>query len=153
MAKSAGGAAAVDTQQPPTGEAPPETPAPPRATSARRARARRESTTAPLPFDEAPGDKWGDAAPQASPSTTAADDPADRATPPSPAPVAVASPGPAAAEGPVAETEVAVPDAQPEGADCLEAWTPRFDRDDDLDGLLDAKTPLLSRAFRNIRAV
>lgn len=29
------------------------------------------------------------------------------------------------------------------------AWTPRFDPDDDLGGLLDAKSPLLSRAFRN----
>jgi hypothetical protein len=28
------------------------------------------------------------------------------------------------------------------------AWTPAFDVGDDLDGLLDAKTPLLSRAFR-----
>ncbi len=27
------------------------------------------------------------------------------------------------------------------------AWTPAFDAADDLDGLLDAKTPLLSRAF------
>ena len=26
-------------------------------------------------------------------------------------------------------------------------WAPRFDRDDDLDGLLDAGTPLLGRAF------
>ena len=34
----------------------------------------------------------------------------------------------------------------------VEGWTPRFDRDDDLDGLLDAKTPLLGRAFRNIRS-
>lgn len=33
-----------------------------------------------------------------------------------------------------------------------ESWSPRFDRDDDLDGLLDAKTPLLGRAFRNIRS-
>lgn len=31
------------------------------------------------------------------------------------------------------------------------SWTPRFDPDDDLGGLLDAKTPLLSRAFRNDR--
>ena len=29
-----------------------------------------------------------------------------------------------------------------------EAWTPSFDTDDDLDGLLSAKSPLLSRAFR-----
>jgi hypothetical protein len=29
-----------------------------------------------------------------------------------------------------------------------EAWTPSFDTDDDLDGLLSAKSPLLARAFR-----
>jgi hypothetical protein len=33
--------------------------------------------------------------------------------------------------------------APPEAAE----WAPRFDRDDDLDGLLDAGTPLLGRAF------
>jgi hypothetical protein len=32
-------------------------------------------------------------------------------------------------------------------------WYPRFDRADTLDGVLDASTPLLSRAFRNVRAV
>ena len=29
-----------------------------------------------------------------------------------------------------------------------DSWTPSFDADDDLDGLLSAKSPLLSRAFR-----
>lgn len=29
------------------------------------------------------------------------------------------------------------------------SWTPRFDPDDDLGGLLDADSPLLSRAFRS----
>jgi hypothetical protein len=33
--------------------------------------------------------------------------------------------------------------ASPEASE----WAPRFDRDDDLDGLLDAGTPLLGRAF------
>jgi hypothetical protein len=36
--------------------------------------------------------------------------------------------------------EEAAPSEAPE-------WAPRFDRDDDLDGLLDAGTPLLGRAF------
>jgi hypothetical protein len=33
------------------------------------------------------------------------------------------------------------------------AWAPDFDPADDLGGLLDASTPLLGRAFRNLRAV
>jgi hypothetical protein len=41
----------------------------------------------------------------------------------------------------------ALDDDAEEGAD-LDAWTPSFDTDDDLDGLLSAKSPLLSRAFR-----
>jgi hypothetical protein len=32
-------------------------------------------------------------------------------------------------------------------------WHPRFERGDTLGGVLDAHTPLLSRAFRNVRAV
>ena len=32
------------------------------------------------------------------------------------------------------------------------AWEPRFDPADDLGGLLDARSPLLGRAFRNVRA-
>jgi hypothetical protein len=35
-----------------------------------------------------------------------------------------------------------------DGAPSAPAWTPAFDAADDLDGLLAAKTPLLSRAFR-----
>ena len=31
-------------------------------------------------------------------------------------------------------------------------WYPRFERGDTLDGVLEAQTPLLSRAFRNVRA-
>jgi hypothetical protein len=31
-------------------------------------------------------------------------------------------------------------------------WEPRFDPADDLDGLLDARSPLLGRAFGNVRA-
>lgn len=48
---------------------------------------------------------------------------------------------------------VDLPTAAPEARhDPVTSWTPRFDPDDDLGGLLDAKTPLLSRAFRNDRA-
>jgi hypothetical protein len=32
------------------------------------------------------------------------------------------------------------------------SWHPRFERGDTLGGVLDADTPLLSRAFRNVRA-
>jgi hypothetical protein len=32
-------------------------------------------------------------------------------------------------------------------------WHPRFERGDTLGGVLEADTPLLSRAFRNVRAV
>ena len=40
---------------------------------------------------------------------------------------------------------------EPSAADDEPAWLPRFAPDDDLDGLLDAETPLLARAFRNVR--
>jgi hypothetical protein len=42
----------------------------------------------------------------------------------------------------------AVPLAPAETPPAVPAWTPAFDIADDLGGLLDAKTPLLSRAFR-----
>ena len=100
-----------------------------RKTRKRRVRTPRASATAPLPFDEAgstfePGSKWATAA-----SDT---DDAD------------------AAAGRPATPAVAVLD---EVGTEAERWTPRFDRDADLDGLLDAKTPLLGRAFRNVRSV
>ncbi len=45
--------------------------------------------------------------------------------------------------------------ARPAAGDVEEAdpaaWTPRFDPDDDLGGLLDADSPLLSRAFGSRR--
>jgi hypothetical protein len=47
-------------------------------------------------------------------------------------------------DAPAAATPAAAPGAEP---DPTPAWTPDFDAADDLDGLLDAKTPLLSRAF------
>jgi hypothetical protein len=33
------------------------------------------------------------------------------------------------------------------------AWYPRFERGDSLDGVLEATTPLLARAFGNVRAI
>ena len=39
-------------------------------------------------------------------------------------------------------------DAADATADDIEPWTPSFDEADDLDGLLSARSPLLSRAFR-----
>ncbi len=46
--------------------------------------------------------------------------------------------------------QVQTADSDPDGAstDAVEAWSPNFDVDDDLDGLLDVSSPLLSRAFR-----
>jgi len=43
-----------------------------------------------------------------------------------------------------------VPDAGPAAADAdpPPGWTPRFDTDDDLNGLLEVRSPLLARAFR-----
>jgi Protein of unknown function (DUF3499) len=40
------------------------------------------------------------------------------------------------------------PEPAVDADDAPAAWTPAFDAGDDLDGLLAAKTPLLSRAFR-----
>lgn len=48
-------------------------------------------------------------------------------------------PGPGS-ETPAADDDVDAPDVGP--------WTPSFDEADDLDGLLSARSPLLSRAFR-----
>ena len=58
------------------------------------------------------------------------------------------------ADGGSSEQTVAGAEPEPEPLPLEEAprrrcseWAPRFDRDDDLDGLLDAGTPLLGRAF------
>ena len=52
----------------------------------------------------------------------------------------------------VAESEETRPLAPPEEVDDpTGSWTPAFDEGDDLDGLLSATTPLLSRAFRSRR--
>jgi hypothetical protein len=45
---------------------------------------------------------------------------------------------------PQSEAEPSVPSPEPSP----EPWTPTFDDDDDLDGLLTARSPLLARAFR-----
>jgi hypothetical protein len=42
--------------------------------------------------------------------------------------------------------------ATPSAATAAAAWHPRFERGDTLGGVLDARTPLLSRAFDNVRA-
>jgi len=57
----------------------------------------------------------------------------------------------AAVDEPVmAETDDDVADAVPARSDALD-WKPAFDDGDDLDGLLAARSPLLSRAFRGER--
>ncbi len=44
--------------------------------------------------------------------------------------------------------EMLAPYDEPEPVTVPERWTPNFDETDDLDGLLSARSPLLSRAFR-----
>ncbi len=61
-------------------------------------------------------------------------------------------------DGPADATADAAPapptDPEPAAARPSEpAWLPRFASDDDLDGVLDADTPLLARAFRNVRGL
>ena len=65
------------------------------------------------------------------------------ATPPAEKTPRRRTPRPAAAE-PVVETELPLTNG-----DAPPSWTPEFDPGDDLNGLLDAKTRLLSRAFRS----
>ena len=66
--------------------------------------------------------------------------PRRRPAPPPPLPLTAGADGDTAAD-PAGAVDAGV-DASPA------AWTPAFDAADDLDGLLAAKTPLLSRAFR-----
>ena len=47
-----------------------------------------------------------------------------------------------------AESSVSVPVPVPVPESSPEPWTPTFDDEDDLDGLLTARSPLLARAFR-----
>jgi Protein of unknown function (DUF3499) len=47
---------------------------------------------------------------------------------------------------------VVLPARPPAPAPSTAAWHPRFERGDTLGGVLDASTPLLGRAFRNVRA-
>ncbi len=61
---------------------------------------------------------------------------------------------PAAAAAPIQPAEQEQPKATPSDPTLAEPetpWMPRFANDDDLAGVLDASTPLLSRAFRNAR--
>lgn len=55
----------------------------------------------------------------------------------------VPEPAPDPAPGPAPRAEETNPDGTP-----FSPWRPRFDQTDDLDGLLSARSPLLSRAFR-----
>lgn len=59
-----------------------------------------------------------------------------------------------AEDGTVAEDDTVeddtVEDGTVEDGTNFAAWRPEFDTDDDLDGLLETKSPLLSRAFRGI---
>jgi hypothetical protein len=63
-----------------------------------------------------------------------------------PAVVEAAQVEPAAAEPAAVEAAAAEPAAVEAAPDA--PWTPSFDADDDLDGLLAARSPLLARAFR-----
>jgi hypothetical protein len=63
-------------------------------------------------------------------------------------PPAVLVPAPAAPPAPTAALGPSAP-----APSAVEQWYPRFEPGDTLDGVLDARTPLLSRAFRNVRAV
>lgn len=47
-----------------------------------------------------------------------------------------------------AATPAATEPAEPAESTVQDSWTPSFDEADDLDGLLSAQSPLLSRAFR-----
>lgn len=56
--------------------------------------------------------------------------------------------GPSSANDVVSETEVDTTDDVAGAGAVAGPWTPSFDEADDLDGLLSARSPLLSRAFR-----
>ena len=49
---------------------------------------------------------------------------------------------------PIADVIAPADLADPNTAEQDEVWTPNFDTDDDLGGLLSASSPLLARAFR-----
>jgi hypothetical protein len=50
--------------------------------------------------------------------------------------------------GEISRTDLAQPESETPIDDTPEPWQPEFDEDDDLDGLLQVKSPLLARAFR-----
>jgi hypothetical protein len=64
-----------------------------------------------------------------------------------------ASAATARASAPAPPPPVLVPAPPAPAPTQSEQWHPRFERGDTLGGVLDAHTPLLSRAFRNVRAV
>jgi len=146
----------------------------------RRARAQRDSATEPLPFDgsdDVEGSKWDHVVAETIPGeavgsrrsevggATSGAGGATAAAGGARSVVAAAGGATSAAGGATAGAEVAAAATESgaragarasgvaEASVAGDGWTPRFDRDDDLDGLLDAKTPLLGRAFRNIRSV
>jgi hypothetical protein len=72
--------------------------------------------------------------------------------PPPPAPEAPRLDLGALALAPVAPVAPIAPSAPAAPAEPV-AWYPRFERGDSLDGVLEATTPLLARAFGNVRAI
>jgi len=61
--------------------------------------------------------------------------------------------GPVGSDGDAEPAAASAADVTPvvagsDGEDTPDPWTPTFDSDDDLDGLLSARSPLLARAFR-----
>lgn len=129
----------------------------------RRARAQRDSATEPLPFDgsdDVEGSKWDHVVAETIPGEAVGSRRSEvgGATSGAGGATAAAVGATAGAEVAAAATESgaragARASGVAEASVAGDGWTPRFDRDDDLDGLLDAKTPLLGRAFRNIRSV
>jgi hypothetical protein len=70
------------------------------------------------------------------------------------APVATLAPPPAPFEAPRLDFDTLASAAPvPPVAPAPVAWYPRFERGDSLDGVLEATTPLLARAFGNVRAI
>jgi len=113
---------------------PRESPPPPRP-RARRHRATGRDETGQLELDPATIPEEEATAPSTAPPAT--DSP--------PAPVPASAPMPAPAPAAAAAPEAAPAAAEPR--DPVAPWKPKFDQTDDLDGLLVARSPLLSRAF------
>lgn len=105
----------------------------PSGTAVPRRRTEPPTTTEQLRLDELSG---GDRSPEA-PSSESPGEPADRSARPD-----------ASADGGGRVADAAAPSHESVSAsDAPPPWLPRFDQSDDLQGLLDASGPLLSRAF------